>query len=262
MVNAIQQWTLAGLFKIIRRLEERSRRLKRDRASILIFFCGFDRVSASRALVVGTTLRHRGYAVDFAGTGSFADPIRQAGFTLHDLDTPIRDLEAVLDFGPSEVDYDLLIQQSVEAERVLLGRLKPDFAIVDSRPTLRLAAALEGVDVVSIKSAYNMPEYAHPIHSPEFVCTWDDIIERTTHREWAYRVTGREMYLLCDIPAIHPLRPEAPTSYSFVGPLLEDLDAQEQGEVEREGVYWAYQSLGCPRMVRKSISSTGCKPWD
>lgn len=193
---------------------------------------------------MGTTLRRRGYTVDFAGTGSFADPVRQAGFTLHDLDTPIRDLGAVLDFGTNEVDYDSLIQQSVQAERALLGRLKPDFAIVDSRPTLRLAAALEGVDIVLIKSAYNMPEYAHPIHAPEFVCTWDDIIERTTHREWAYKVTCREMYLLCDIPAIHPLRPETPNNYSFVGPLLEVLNGQEQGEVEREGVYWDLRTLG------------------
>lgn len=260
MFNAIQQWTLAGLFKVIRRLEERSRRLERDSASILIFFCGFDRVSASRALVVGTTLRRRGYTVDFAGTGSFADPVRQAGFTLHDLDTPIRDLGAVLDFGTNEVDYDSLIQQSVQAERALLGRLKPDFAIVDSRPTLRLAAALEGVDIVLIKSAYNMPEYAHPIHAPEFVCTWDDIIERTTHREWAYKVTCREMYLLCDIPAIHPLRPETPNNYSFVGPLLEVLDGQEQGEVEREGVYWDLRTLGADwSSIQEAVRELGMK---
>ena len=100
----------------------------------------------------------------------------------------------------NEADYDSFIHQSVEAERALIGRLKPDLAIVDSRPTLRLTAALEGIDVVWITSAYNMPEYSYPIHLPEFVRTWDDIIERTKHREWTYGATFGEMYLLCDIP--------------------------------------------------------------
>ncbi|MXX39176.1 MAG: hypothetical protein F4Y91_09970 [Gemmatimonadetes bacterium] len=186
---------------------------------------------------MGTTLRGRGYRVNFAGTGPFADLVRQAEFPLHDLATPIQDLGVVLDFGTNEVDYDSLIDQSVEAERALIDRLKPDFAIVDFRPTLRLAAALEEVDVVWIKSAYTMPEYADPIHSPEFVCTWEDILESTSHRGWTDGATFREMYLLCDIPAVHPLRPEMPANYFFVGPLLGGLDIEKQGDVEREGVY-------------------------
>ena len=246
MFNAIRQQTVARLFRIIRRLEERerSRRLGRDRVSILVFFHGFDRVSTHRALVVGRTLRRRGYSVDFAGTGSFADQVRQADFPLHDLATPIQDLGAVLNFGAGEADYDSSIHQSVEAEQALVGRLKPDFAIVDSRPTLRLTAALEGIDVVWITSAYTMPEYAALIHLPEFVHTWDDIIERTIHRELADGATFREMYLLCDIPAVHPLRQETPANYFFVGPLLEGLDAEEQGDTEREGVYWDLRTLG------------------
>ena len=102
MFNTIRQRTVAGLFKFFRYLEkkERSRRLERDRVSILIFFHGFDSVSSHRALVVGKTLRSRGYRVDFAGTGPFADPIRQADFPLHDLDTPIQDLGSVLNLMP------------------------------------------------------------------------------------------------------------------------------------------------------------------
>ena len=174
MFNAIRQRTVAGLFKVIRRLEEkeRSRRLGRDRVSILIFFHGFDSVSVHRALVVGTTLRRRGYSVDFAGTGPFTDRVRQADFPLHNLATPIQDLGAMLSFGANEVDYDSSIHQSVEAERALVGRLKPDLAIVNSRPTLRLTAALEGIDVVWITSAYNTPRYSYPIHFPEFIRTW------------------------------------------------------------------------------------------
>ncbi len=266
MFKAMRQRTVAGLFKVISRLEEteRLRRLERDRVSILIFFHGFDRVSAHRALVVGTTLRRRGYRVEFAGTGSFADQFRQAGFPLHDLDTPIQDLGAVLDFGANEADYHTFINQSVEAERALIGRLKPDLAIVDSRPTLRLAATLEGVDVVWIKSAYTMPEYSYPIHSPDFMRTWDDIIKRT-HREWAYGVTCRELYLLCDIPAVHPLGPETPANYFFVGPLLEGLDAEEQGAVEREGVYWDLRMLGADwpsiQEARQKLAMKGIRQW-
>ena len=262
MFNAIRQWTVAGLFKAIRRLEEKelSRRLNRDRYSILIFFHGFDSVSAHRALVVGTTLRRRGYRVDFAGTGSFTDQIRQADFPLHDLDTPIQDLGAVLDFGANEVDYDSSIHQSVETERGLIGRLKPDLAIVDSRPTMRLTAALEGIDVVWIQSAYTMPEYADPIHVPEFVRTWDDIIKRTTHQEWTDGATFREMYLLCDIPAVHPLGQETPANYPFVGPLLEGLDAQEQGDVEREGLYWDLRTLGADwPSIQEALQKLGIK---
>ena len=245
MFNAIRQRTVAGLFKVIRRLEKRkhSRHLSRDRVSILIFFHGFDSVSAHRSLVVGTTLRRRGYRVEFAGTGSFTDPIRQAGFVLYDLDTPIQDVGSVLNFDLDEADYDSFIRQSVEAERALVSRLEPDLVIVDSRPTLRLTAMLERVDVVWITSAYHLPEYSYPIHAPEFVGTWEDIIERTTHREWTDGTTFKEMYLLCDIPAVHPLRPEMPANYSFVGPLLEGLDVEEQGDGEREGVYWDLRTL-------------------
>ena len=260
MFNAIRQRTVARLFKVIRRLEEkeRSRRLGRDRVSILIFFHGFDSVSAHRSLVVGTTLRRRGYSVDFAGTGSFADQIRQEDFPLHDLATPIQDLGAVLDFGTNEADYDSFIHQSVEAERALIARLKPDLAIVDSRPTLRLAAALEGLDVVWITSAYNIPEYSCPILSPEFVRTWEDIIERASHREWTYGTTFGEMYLLCDIPAVHPLGQETPANYSFVGPLLEGLDAEEQGDVEREGVYWDLRTLGADwPFIQEAVQKLG-----
>ena len=267
MFNAIRQRTVAGLFKIIRRLEEkeRSRRLGRDRVSILIFFHGFDIVSVHRALVVGTTLRHRGYSVDFAGTGPFADQVQQEGFALHDLATPIQDLGAVLNFGAGEADYDSSIHQSVEAERALVGRLKADLAIVDSRPTLRLTAALEGIDVVWITSAYTMPEYVDPIHLPEFVHTWDDLIERTIHRELADGATFREMYLLCDIPAVHPLRQETPANYFFVGPLLEALNTEEQGDVEREGVYWDLRTLEVDwpsiQEALKKLGMKGIRQW-
>lgn len=267
MFNAIRQRTVAGLFKIIRQLEEKeqSRLLERDRVSILIFFHGFDRVSTHRALVVGTTLRGRGYRVDFAGTGPFADPIRQAEFPLHDLATPIQDLGSILDFGTNEADCDSCIDQSVEAERALISRLKPDLAIADSRPTLRLAAALEGVDVVWITSAYNMPEYSYSVHSPNFMRTWEDIIERTTHQEWTGEATFREMYLLCDIPAVHPLSSGMPANYFFVGPLLEGLDAEEQGGVEREGVYWDLRTLGADwpsiQEALQKLGRQGIRQW-
>ena len=260
MFNAIRQRTVAGLFKVIRRLEEKelSRRLERDRASILIFFHGFDSVSAHRALVVGMTLRRRGYRIDFAGMGSFADRVRQADFSLHDLDTPIQDLGAVLNFGTNEADYDSSIYQSVEAERALVGRLKPDLAIVDSRPTLRLTAALEGIDVAWIMSAYNTPEYSYPIHSPDFMRTWDDIIKRTADQEWTHGATFGEMYLLCDIPAVHPMGLEIPANYSFVGPLLEGFDAEEQGDTEREGVYWDLRTLGADWLsIQEAVQKLG-----
>ena len=91
MFKAVRHRMLAGLFKVIRHLEEKelSLRLERDKVSILIFFHGFDSVSAHRSLVVGTTLRRRGYTVEFAGAGSFSDQFRQEDFTLHDLATPI-----------------------------------------------------------------------------------------------------------------------------------------------------------------------------
>ena len=262
MFSVIRQRTVTGLFKVIRRFEEkeRSRRLGRDRVSILIFFHGFDSVSAHRALVVGKTLRGRGYRIDFAGTGPFADLVRQAEFPLHDLATPIQDLGSVLNFGTNEADYDSAIQQSVEAERALISRLKPDFAIVDSRPTMRVTSALAGIDVVCITSAYNIPGYSDSIHSPEFMRTWEDLIGRTTHREWPCGATFRAMYLLCDIPAVHPLRPEMPDNHSFVGPLLEGLDTEAQDDVDREGVYWDLRTLGADwSSIQEALQKLGMK---
>ena len=158
MFKAMRHKVSVGLFRVIRYFEEKERscRLKRDRVSALIFFHGFDGASVHRALEVGKELRRRGYQVEFAGTGSVAEPVRQTDFPLHDLATPIQDLGVVLDFDLDEADCDSFVHQSVEAERVLIDRLKPDLAIVDSRPTLRLAAALEGVDVVWIRSAYTI----------------------------------------------------------------------------------------------------------
>ena len=261
MLKTIQHWMLDGLFQVIRSLQEKdiSHRLDRDRYSILIFFHGFDSASTHRSLVVGKVLRRKGYRIDFAGTGPITDQVRQEGFLLHDLATPMQDLGAILDFDLNEADCDLFIDQSVEAERALISRLKPDLVIVDSRPTLRLATALEGVDLVWIKAAYNMPEYSCPIRSPEFVRTWDDIIERTAHREWSYSgATLREMYLLCDIPEVHPLRQETPANYFFVGPLLEGIDAEKQGDVEREGVYWDLRTLGADwSSIQEAVQKLG-----
>ncbi len=267
MFKTVQHWMLDGLLKVIRTLQEKeiSHRLDRGRYSILVFFHGFDDASTHRSLVVGKALRRRGYRIDFAGTGPAAAQVRQEGFPLHDLDTPIQDLGAVLDFGTNEAEYDSFIHQSVEAEQALIGRLKPDLAIVDSRPTLRLTAALEGVDVVWITSAYNTPEYSYPIHLPEFVRTWDDIIERTTNREWTYGRVSREIYLLCDAPEIHPLRSETLANYFFVGPLLEGLDVDEQGDVERKGVYWDLRTLGADwssiQEAMQELGSKGMRQW-
>ena len=262
MLKTVQHWILDGLLKVIRSLQEKeiSHRLDRDRYSILIFFHGFDSASTHRSLMVGKVLRSKGYRVDFAGTGPITDQVRQEGFLLHDLATPIQDLGSVLDFGTNEVDYDSFIYQSVEAERALVSRLKPDLVIVDSRPTLRLTAALEGVDLVWIKAAYNMPEYSCPIHLPEFVRTWDDIVESTAHREWTCGTTFREMYLLCDTPEVHTLRHEMPANYFFIGPLLEELDAGEQGDVEREGVYWDLRTLGADwSSIQEAVQKLGMK---
>ena len=262
MFKAMRHKVSVGLFKVIRYFEEKERscRLKRDRAFILIFFHGFDGASVHRALVVGKALRRRGYQVEFAGTGSVAEPVRQTDFPLHDLATPIQDLGVVLDFDLDEAVCDSFVHQSVEAERVLIDRLKPDLAIVDSRPTLRLAAALEGVDVVWIRSAYTMPEYAYPIHTPESVRTWEDIIKRTTNRGWNYGTVSRELYLLCDIPTVHPLRPETPANYFFIGPLLEGLDVEKQGDVKREGVYWDLRTLGADwPSIQEAVQKLGMK---
>ena len=128
---------------------------------------------------------------------------------------------------------------------------------------MRLTAALAGIDVVWVTSAYNIPGYSYSNHSPEFVRTWENIIERTTHREWPCGATFRAMYLLCDIPAVHPLIQETPGNYFFVGPLLEKL--AEQGDMDREGMYWDLRTLGADwssiQEALQKLGRQGIRQW-
>ena len=55
---------------------------------------------------------------------------------------------------------DAWIRRCIEAEQALVRQVQPSLLIGDFRPTLRLTAALEGIDIALIDAAYNLPTYS------------------------------------------------------------------------------------------------------
>lgn len=205
------------------RLKEMEIALQRGEHRFLVFFHGYSLAHTIRPLVVARTLRQRGYEVVFAGRGPHTARIAAEGFTVCDVETmPQQRIDEYLARGEYEYYDEEWIGRCVEAERTLVRQLQPSLLIGDLRPTLRLTAAWEGIDMVSIEAAYNQPDYPHPIRLPDYFPVqagrFNDYLEQHLSQPRPYDCA----FLLADVPEFHPPAGAVSPSYYYVGPLIEN----------------------------------------
>ena len=216
-------WDWLTIWNVFLAKMERDAALQRNEHRLLIFFHGYSLAHVIRPLVVARSLRQRGYEVLFAGRGPHTQRIAAEGFTVCDAETmPQQRIDEHLDRGVYEYYDDDWIARCIKAERTLVRQLKPSLLIGDLRPTLRLTAAWEGIDIASIEAAYNQPGYPHPIRLPDYFPVqagrFDDYLAQHLGQPQPYR----HVFLLADVPEFHPPAGDVPPSYHYVGPLIED----------------------------------------
>jgi UDP:flavonoid glycosyltransferase YjiC (YdhE family)/transglutaminase-like putative cysteine protease len=196
--------------------------LKRQEFRLLVFFHGYSLAHTIRPLVIARSLRERGYRVEFAGVGPHRDRIAAEGFLVHEVETmPQSRMDEYVARG-NYAYYDLeWIDCCVKAEQALIRTIRPDLVMADMRPTLRLTADLEGIDLALIEAGYNQPGYPFPIPLPASFSTspgpFDDYLKQQT----AATLPHSTLYLVADVPELHPPGPHTPSCYHYIGPLIE-----------------------------------------
>ncbi len=202
---------------------EQEATLQRDQHRLLVFFHGYSLAHTIRPLVVARALRQRGYEVLFAGRGPHAQRIAAEGFPLYDVETmPQQRMDEHLARGEYEYYNDEWIRRCIEAEQALVRQVQPSLLIADLRPTLRLTAALEGIDIAFIDAAYNLPAYSSPIRLPDYFPMQAGCLDEYLAEHFAQQRPHRSAFLLADVPQFHPSAGPVPPSYYYIGPLIED----------------------------------------
>lgn len=197
--------------------------LQRDQHRLLVFFHGYSLAHTIRPLVIARVLRQRGYEVVFAGRGPHTARITDEGFPLYDVETmPQQRMDEHLARGVYDYYDDEWIRRCIEAEQALVRQVQPSLLIADLRPTLRLTAALEGIDIALIDAAYNLPAYSSPIRLPDYFPMQAGRFDEYLAEHFAQTRPHRSAFLLADVPQFHPSAGPVPASHHYVGPLIED----------------------------------------
>ncbi len=216
-------WDWLTVWKVFLAKMERDASLQRNEHRLLIFFHGYSLAHVIRPLVVARALRQREYEVLFAGRGPHAQRIAAEGFPLYDVETmPQQRMDEHLARGVYEYYDDEWIRRCVEAEQALVRQVQPSLLIADLRPTLRLTAALEGIDIAFIDAAYNLPNYSSPIRLPDYFPVQAGCFDEYLTKHFAEHRTLRSAFLMADVPQFHPSAGPVPSSHHYVGPLIED----------------------------------------
>ena len=196
--------------------------LARDQRKILVFFHGYSLTHTIRPLVLARALRERGYPVECAGRGPHIERIADEEFPVHDVETlPQERMDEYVardEYGYYDLEW---IDRCVQSERNLIQAIKPALVIQDMKPTLSIAAQLEGIDEAIVTQAYNQPGYPFPIRlMPSFSTELGPF--GTYLKSKAHEVKPqKKLYLLADIPEFHPPPEQEAPGYHYVGPLLD-----------------------------------------
>ena len=223
MLKKLRQHIVAGLEHLSVRLQRAGtvEGLPRHECPVLIFFHGYSLAHTIRPLVVGRALRVRGYPVEFAGVGPHAERIAAEGFQVYEVETmPQSRMDEYVARGDYSYYNAEWIDRCVQAERTLIRQLRPALALSDMRPTLRLTASLEGMDIALIEAAYNQPDYPFPIRLPTTFSLGTEPFDEYARDNISTFKPHRTLYLVADVPQFHPPGEQTP-SYCYVGPLIE-----------------------------------------
>ena len=269
MIEKLRRYIAAGLQHLSIRLERAGtvEGLPRHEYPVLIFFHGYSLAHTIRPLVVGRALRARGYPVEFAGVGPHTARVAAEGFQIYEAETrPQSRMDEYVargDYG----DYDAeSIDRCVQAERALIQQLRPAFALADLRPTLRLTASLEGVDIGLIEGAYNQPGYPFPIRlPPSFPLGTEPFDEYARNHISAFK-PHHILYLVADVPQFHPPGEQTPYYY-YVGPLIESprsrpIAALEDWDDSLPLIYFNCSGTGTsPDFLDEALGCMAHKPY-
>lgn len=216
-------WDWLTVWNVFLAKMERDAALQRNEHRLLIFFHGYSLAHVIRPLVIARALRQRGYEIIFAGRGPHAQRIADEGFPLYDVETmPQQRMDEHLARGVYEYYDDEWIRRCVEAEQALVRQVQPSLLIADLRPTLRLTAALEGIDIAFIDAAYNLPNYPSAIRLPDYFPVQAGCFDEYLTQNFAEQQPHRSAFLMADVPQFHPSTGPVPASHHYVGPLIED----------------------------------------
>ncbi len=235
MLETLRQRIATGLQHLSVRLEWAStvKGLPRHECPVLIFFHGYSLAHTIRPLVVGRALRTRGYPVEFAGMGPHADRIAAEGFQVYDVETmPQSRMDEYVsrsDYGYYNAEW---IDRCVQAERALLRRLLPALVLADLRPTLRITASLEGMDIALIEAAYNQPGYPFPIRLPTIFSLGTEPFDEYARNHISTFKPHHTLRLVADVPQFHPPGEQTPPYYCYVGPLIESPPLRSIAELD------------------------------
>jgi UDP:flavonoid glycosyltransferase YjiC (YdhE family) len=133
------------------------------------------------------------------------------------------------DYGYYNAEW---IDRCVQAERALIRQLRPALALADLRPTLRLTASLEGVDIALIEAAYNQPGYPFPIRLPTAFSLGTEPFDEYARCNVSTFKPSHILYLVADVPQFHPPGEQTPSYYCYVGPLIESPPPRPITELE------------------------------
>ena len=235
MLKTLHQHIAAGLQNLSVRLQRAGavERLPHHEYLVLIFFHGYSLAHTIRPLVVGRSLRARGYPVEFAGVGPHTTRIAAEGFPVYAVETMpqsrMDEYVARSDYGYYNAEW---IDRCVQAERALIRQLRPALALADMRPTLPLTASLEGVDIALIEAAYNQPGYPFPIRLPTAFSLGTEPFDEYARNNVSTFKPHHTLYLVADVPQFHPPGAQTPSYYCYVGPLIESPPSRVIAELD------------------------------
>ena len=235
MLEALRQRIATGLQHLSVHLQQTStvEGLPRHECPVLVFFHGYSLAHTIRPLVVGRALQARGYPVEFAGVGSHTARIADEGFQVHAVETmPQSRMDEYVsrsDYGYYNAEW---IDRCVQAERALIRQLRPALVLADLRPTLRLTASLEGVDIALIEAAYNQPDYPFPIRLPTTFSSGTEPFEEYARNHLSTFKPHHTLHLVADVPQFHPPGEQTPSHYCYVGPLIESPRPRSIAELD------------------------------
>lgn len=237
-------------------LAAQRQRLRRSDHSLVIFFHGDSLAHTIRPLVMGRALRARGYPVTFAGAGKHQERIAAEGFDVQAVETmPQSRMDEYVsrsDYGYYDQDW---IERCVASERGLIRRLRPHLVIGDMRPVLRLSSALEGVDAALVEAGYNQPGYPFPIRLPASFPLGTEQFAEYTRRHASELRPHRLLHLVADVPEFHPAGPNTPSSYQYIGPLI-DVGSGARSGAALKGARWDKRRP----LIYLNVGSTGAPP--
>ena len=140
--------------------------------------------------------------------------------------------------GVYEYYDDEWIRRCIEAEQALVRQVQPSLLIADFRPTLRITAALEGIDIALIDAAYNLPAYSSPMRLPDYFPMQAGRFDEYLIQHIGQQRPHRSAFLLADVPPFHPSGGPVPPSHHYVGPLIEDEPIAEESPAALSDAGW------------------------